>query len=99
VSAMSRKPIGSEWRLGLDGPGRKRNRIISRDYLTSIADPSDRRAERETVDEFVLLLGPGNECIHIERMDTNTWFVGIGEEKRMVLVGRNGKITVGEMYK
>jgi len=94
---MKRKPYGSEWRLGLDAPGGKRNRIISRDYVTTIAAPEDRRSERETVDEFVLCLG--DECIHIERMDTHTWFVALGEEKRMIEVGKDGKIKVGEAYK
>jgi hypothetical protein len=95
-----RKPIASEWRLGLDAPDGRRIRIRSHNYPNYThyhEEFNERRTERETVDEFVLILG--DECIHIERMDHRTFFVGLGEEKRMITVGKDGKIKVGEMYK
>ena len=87
-----RKPNGSRWRILVHD----RRGNVSHDISSNDMEPAP-GGKRTIFDEFVMYMG--DEAIHIEQMDTDTWFVAFGEEKRMVWVGRDGKIKVGEVYR
>lgn len=76
---------GSRWRV-LAWAGKERRRVaLSSDDQPSVFD--------ELVVDF------GKDAIHIEQMDTRTWWIGIGDENRMLRIRRDGSIEVGEMYR
>lgn len=100
----SKPPVGASWRIlahGRNGP----YEMHSKDYPafstmsdgTKIGRPipeSERVPERTVFDELVIM-----GVIHVEQMDTRTWWVGIGNgEKFMIMVGRDGTVKRGEIY-
>ena len=92
-----KRPIGSAWRIQAGGIGKQPLvRIYSADYRSS---PKGRRLKKRTVfDELVVMAG--DKClIHVEQMDERTYFVSLGDEKRMVYVDGRGNVVVGEMYR
>jgi hypothetical protein len=105
-------PPGVSWRILAYGPrGAPRFALHSLDY----PDPEPRLRKyginpypkqervpfRTVLDEVVICgsVGRGGDVIHLEQMDTRTWYLGIGEQKVMVTFDRKGKVTMGEWYR
>lgn len=86
-------PIGSRWRILAHSLRGTQFDIRSSDYPNS-ANRSVDIPVRTIFDELVI-----DGWLHIEQMDRDTWLICIGDENRMVRIGRDGKVTVGEMYK
>ena len=87
-------PVGSRWRiLAHDKTGEELS-WYSKDMNGGSVSGGRLIGERTIFDELVIC-----GVMHIEQMDERTWFVELGDEKRMVTVGRDGKVTVGEAYK
>ena len=61
--------------------------------LLSVVELGDK--VKKSADAGLVIQG----VIHVEQMNTRTWFVALGDEKRMVWVDRRGKTHVGEMYR
>lgn len=95
---MKRKPIGSEWRiLAWNKGGTRKVDLHSKDYERDVL-PGTTVVDFPTVfDELVVKLG--DDYLHLEQMDMRTWCLILGEEKRMLIVDRNGKLKIGEPYR
>jgi hypothetical protein len=105
VKRQRRRPVGSQWRIlayGAGGTGQIN--VQSEDYPT---DPEDSAADRlcrldhRTVFDELVILNPagGPSIIHVEMMSEREYFVGIGDDKLMVRVDRNGKVRRSEWYR
>ena len=94
-------PPGHAWRIKAGGVGREPSfELRSRDYPGAHAVPADHRTpHRADFDEFVLLVDERRVLFHIERMDTRTWFLCVGEDRIMVRVKADGAVEKGEWYK
>lgn len=97
--AKRKPPLGVAWRIRAVGPWLE-HETLSADYRPVLnEDPSRRLKRRTTFDELVVLGPRGQLAIHVEQMDERTYFVALGDEKRMVRVDRKGRVVVGEMYR
>jgi hypothetical protein len=99
--AKRKPPIGSVWRIKYDEAPKKRGGImgesfdlLSADYFVGRA--ATRVSVRTIFDEFVLAFPSG--CIHLEQMSERTWYLGIGDEKVMITVDKDGVPRMGEWY-
>ena len=95
---------GAVWRIKFDDAPKRiggmfgaSHSLISADYqrmsLTSGA-PGDQRVRRPSIIDEVVI----SPWLHVEQMDTRTWFVELCGRKVMVTVGRDGKAKLGEWY-
>ena len=84
-AAVAKKQPGSVWRFLAHAKRRTERVALSSDDQPSVFD--------ELVVDF------GKDAIHIEMMDTRTWWIGIGDENRMLRIRRDGSIEIGEMYR
>jgi hypothetical protein len=96
-------PIGSKWRILANGPPADGTRLSlhSRDYeLGPHHRPTlgDHALPTQMVLDEVVLAFPGG-CVHLEQMNARTWFLGIGEEKVMIHVDKDGVPRMGEWYR
>ena len=96
------KPIGSQWRIKYDEAPTKRggmygptHHVVSADYPA--ADPKGQQGKRTVFDELVIRFPRGS--IHLEQMSSRIWFLGVGDEKIMITVGKDGVPRMGERYR
>lgn len=109
-----RHPLGAIWRiLAHSARGSRRFELYSADYpghymvrdlpsnrlrRVDLPIPSnDRVGFRTILDEVVLSFGGGS--IHLEQMDTRSWFLGIGEEKVIITIDKDGRPVIGQWYR
>ena len=95
---------GSVWRLKYDDAPERiggmlgtSHSLISADYrrmsLTSGA-PGDQRVQRPSIIDEVVI----SPWLHVEQMDSRTWFVELCNRKVMVRIDKNGKAKLGAWY-
>jgi hypothetical protein len=91
-------PVGTIWRTLAGGLGHEpRISTHSKDY-NHRENGATVISQRTTFDELVIKNGHAGESIHVEHMGGRVYFVGLGKEKRMVTLEKNGTISVGEVY-
>lgn len=101
-----RLPVGVAWRIKAGGIGRQPLlNLYSADHQRwrvagdgQVVPKREGKARRTTFDELVVMAGNGTCLIHVEQMDARSYFVSLGDEKRMVWVDRKGRVRVGEKY-
>ena len=101
---MKRTQPGAVWRVKYDDAPERiggmfgaSHSLISADYprrpLTSGA-PSDQRLQRPSIIDEVVI----SPWLHVEQMDSRTWFVELCGRKVMVRIGKDGKAKLGAWY-
>jgi len=103
-----RIPPGASWRIKYDDAPTERggmygpsHELVSADYPAGHMGQGAKyeRVRTRTILDEVVLGGPAGAWLHIEQMDSRTWWLGIGEDKCMIRIDRNGKPVMGEWYK
>jgi hypothetical protein len=95
---------GATWRIKHDAPPSRRGKLSFGSTTHSLysADYPDPKAGklagprfpiRTIIDEVVI-----SPWLHVEQMDTRTWFVELCGKKFMVTIGKNGVPIMGEWY-
>lgn len=91
--------IGSEWRILAHGRTVAETvDVRSKDSPWISPPPYVRNIPHSTVFDELVISFPGG-AIHLEQMSTRTWFLGVGEDKWMIHVGRDGVPRIGERYR
>ena len=87
-------PVGSVWRIQHVQPNGTAHNLYSADCgeVYGIGGGT-----RTVFDELVISF-PGG-AIHLEQMSARTWFLGVGEDKFAITVGRDGVPKIGERYR
>ena len=102
---MKRIPPGAVWRILYHEAPTKRggvcgeaHHLCSSDYPRSFSkhEPAYRKHPTRTIFDELFV---GGLELHLEQMSDRTWFLGIGDDKVMITVGKDGKPTMGEWYK
>ncbi len=98
VSKKRVPPVGSSWRiLAWSRPRGDPFSVYSKDYPAIDHQVGEQLDTRTVFDELVVDF-PGG-IIHLEQMSTRSWFLGIGEEKVMIHVDKDGVPRMGEWYR
>lgn len=107
MSAAKRSPpVGAAWRILAHGRGRNgRVDIRSADYpaprfghaaaMKALGIEPTTLAKRTVLDEVVISGG----VLHLEQLDTRTWWLCIGEDMLTFTVRRDGTVKRGEWYR
>jgi hypothetical protein len=111
MATKRRAPIGTLWRILAGGLGREPTtdihssdyEVMHRKQMRRFKGPPPERqtvlVHRQTFDELVVMAAPDKILIHVEAMGNRTYFVQLGEDKRMIWVKRDGTVELGEAYR
>ena len=98
---MARRSVGKVWRIGTSDGTSRGPQFSVRSYAYGDGQGGPGTVDA-TFDELVIANERSGrttrECIHVEMMDSRTYFVGLGKIKQMVRFKTDGTIEVGERY-
>ena len=95
---------GAVWRIKFDDAPERIGGMLGNSHSLLSADsprrpltsgaPGGQRLQRQSIIDEVVI----SPWLHVEQMNSRTWFVDLCGRKVMVTVGRDGKAELGEWY-